>query len=366
MFFITLTLLFLLIASSFMSKIPSGRIAVFLITLTVLYLIFLPITYTPDKEYYIWWLNDEDFSANKEPVFQVIAAYIRANKLSYQFLHIAYLAIYCALLLHFISRFCKNAYTTAILYIPLVFLFFGTQLRFFLGYFAALLGFYYLFISKNRPLTIFFLTFAILSHYSLILFAPFYFLMRLEKKFFLRIIQIAFAVFIGYTFLTEVIARAMGGVRFIDYLKGDLVSSYLGGIFIFATIIPVYVLIKVYYESRIKYDPELVSDPKFTFLYKMSLIPLIFLGIALTVQVIGHRFIMTGMLLPILLFFYKLNRVRRMQVKFRYYALFIAVYILIFVHFNFSVGLVLGEWELVEEMQKMLNSNEIIKYLKKG
>lgn len=364
MFFVTLTLIFLLIASNFLSKVPSGRIVVFLITQAILYIVFLPITYTPDKEYYIWWLNDADFSADKEPVFQVVASYIRANKYSYQYLHIAYLSVYCVIFLHLISRFCKNVYTPALLYVPLVFLFFGTQLRFFLGYFAALVGFYYLFVAKNRPLTILFFTFAILSHYSLILFVPFYFLMRLEKKFFVRIIQITFAVFIGYTFLTEVIARSMGGVRFIDYLKGDLVSSYLGGIFIFATLIPVYFLIKAYYESRIKYDPELASDPKFTFLYKMSLIPMIFIGIALTVQVIGHRFIMTGMLLPILLFFYKLDTLRRLQTKFLYYALFVAVYILIFVHFNFSVALVLGEWELVEEMQKMLDSNDIIIYLK--
>ena len=87
------------------------------------------------------------------------------------------------------------------------------------------------------------------------------------------------------------------------------------------------------------------------------------MGIALTVQVIGHRIIMPGMLLPILLFFYKLNEVKNVELKSKYYIIFALTLLVVFVHFNFSTGLILGEWESVDEAGKMIMSNEILRWI---
>lgn len=226
-----------------------------------------------------------------------------------------------------------------------------------------LLGFYYLYTKNSKSLAIAFFIFGVSSHFSLVLFVPFYFLLKINNNFFRRIVNLVLVVLVGYTLLTSIIFNLLSGYRFIDYLTGDLVSSYSGGIFSFAPLIPIYLLCNYYYKERIKLDPSLESDLKFSFLFKMSLIPAVFIGIALTAQVIGHRYIMTGMLFPILLFFYKFNEITDKLKKVQFSIVFFILYIFVFIHFNFSSGIFLGEWEMVGEMRKMLRSNEIIKYL---
>lgn len=363
MFFIIIFLLFLLLLSQFLSPFKLGRVVIFLYTLTVLYLIFLWITYTPDKLYYTWWIDYPDFSIDKEPTFQIIAAYIRKHNYSYQFMHVTFIAVYSLIYLYFVSRFSRNVYAITLLYIPLIFIFYGTQLRYFLGYYAVLLGFYYLLVSKRKMLALACFIFAVCSHYSLLLFIPFYFLYNIKGNFYSRILKIAFVIFVGYTVLTTVIFDLLSWIRFIYYLKGDLVSSYAGGLFSFAVLIPVYVFVQQYYKGRLKENPELLNDSKFVFLYKFSLLPLVYLGIAISAQVVGHRFIIMGMLIPILFFFYRWDEFENKAKKARYTAVFILLYIFVFIHLNFSVAWIMGEWEMVEEMQKMIWSNEILKDL---
>lgn len=354
---------FLLIISILLSYLKLGKMLNFIITLSLLYIVFLFITYTPDKAVYIWWLDFPAFSINKEPTFQIVASYIRKHGYDYQFLHVTFLSIYSFLYLFLVSRFTKNVFVITLLYVPLIFIFYGTQLRYFLGYFAAILGFYYLLVNKQRALAFFFFTFAVLSHYSLILFIPFYFVYKFKNNFFIKIVYLTFIIFVSYLFLTTVILNLLSGVRFLSYLKGELVSTYGGGLFSFATLIPIYILVSRYYDYRIINNPKLNSDKKFIFLYKMSIIPLIYLGIALTVQVIGHRYIMTGMLFPILLFFYNFSEVTDKVKKIQFGLVFLVSYVFVFLHFNFSPALILGEWEMIGEMNKMLKSNSIIKYL---
>lgn len=363
MFFIIIFLFFLLLLSRFLSHFKLGRVAIFLYTLIGLYCIFILINYTPDKQYYIFWIEYPELTLDKEPTFQIVAEYIRKHHYSYQFLHITFIGIYSLLYLYFVSRFSKNVYIITLLYIPLIFIFYGTQLRYFLGYYAVLLGYYYLLVAKKKMLALFCFIFAVCSHYSLLFFIPFYFLYQIKDNFYRRILRITAIVFAGYTLLTTVIFNLFAGIRFVTYLKGDLVSSFSGGLFSFGVLIPVYVLVNQYYKARLNDNPELINDSKFIFLYKFSLIPLAFLGIAITAQVIGHRFIMTGVLMPILFLFYRWNEIKNRTRKIRYLFFFIFTYIIIFVHFNFSFAWIMGEWEMVEEMQKMIWSNEILKDL---
>lgn len=363
MVFIIILTFFLIVLTNLLSNFKLGRVVNFVISLIILYAVFLFITYTPDKEYYTWWIDFPTFSVDKEPTFQIAASYIRAHGHSYQFLHVTFISIYTLLFLFLVSRFSKNVLAISLLFVPLLFIFYGTQLRYFLGYFSAVLGFYYLLVSKQRILSLAFFVFAGLSHYSLILFVPFYFVYFIKGNFFRRIGYLTIVIFIGYLLLTTVIFNLLSGVRFLSYLRGEFVSTYSGGIFSFAPLIPIYILVSKYYNYSTAINPALKDDKKFTFLYKMSIIPMMYLGIALTVQVIGHRYIMTGILFPILLFFYNFNKITDKFKKVQFGTLFFILYIFVFIHFNFSTGLFLGEWEMVDEMGKMLRSNKIIKYL---
>ncbi|MDM1552249.1 EpsG family protein [Empedobacter falsenii] len=361
MVFVIILLFTLILLTNFLSNFKLGRIINFLITLTLLYVIFLPITYTPDKIIYTYLLNDQEIRIGLEPTFQIISAYIYKNRLDYEFLHITFSAIYNFIFLLFIHKLSKNIFVTTLLFIPLVFIFHSTQLRYFLGYYAILLGFYYLYVQQKKSLAITFMLFGILSHYSLVLFIPLYFLYHIKGNFFKKIFSITLIIFVGYTFLTSVLFPFLGNIRFISYLKGDLVSTYLGGLFNFLPFIPLYILINEYYHIRIKLDKTLQEDKVFNFLYKMSIFPIIFIGLSFTVQVLGHRMMITGLLFPILLFFYKFNKIRSASNKIKFGIVFFFLYLVFFLHLNYSTALFLDNWESVDEMLKIIESNEIIK-----
>lgn len=361
MFFIVTILFFLLVVSFFCSKFYFGRILLFITVLSFLYIVFLPITYTLDRQIYELSIALPEYSDRMEPTFNLIVTYIRNHNYDYQFLHFVFISIYSFIYTFLINKFSKNVFIVTILYIPLVFIFYGTQLRYFLGYYSVLLGFYYLYVDKNKKLSVVCFTFGILSHYSLILFIPFYFLLKIKNNFFSRIVKYTLSIFVGYLILTTVVVKILSGFRFVSYLEGDLVSSYSGGLFTFLPFIGIYYFSNIYYKKRISLNPALKNDLIFSYLYKMSIIPLIYIGVAFSAQVIGHRFIMTGLLFPILLFLYKFNEVKFN--KFSYLLVFSILYILIFIHLNFSTGLVLGDWDGVNQIEKMILSNELLKYL---
>lgn len=361
MFFVSIIFLFFILLSNFLSNFKLGKVINFIITLLLLYIVFLFITYTPDKEYYNMWINSAKFSEDKEPTFKIIAAYIREHNYGYQFFHVTFLSIYSIFYLFFISRFSRNVFIVTLLYIPCIFIFYGTQLRYFMGYYSILLGIYYLTVVKNWWYAILFIVFALASHYSLLLFIPIYFLLKIENNFFRKILRFSIVIFIAYMALVTLVLKLISDVRFLVYLQGkDMVSSYLGGIFVFAPIVPIYFLIEYYYNRRIKLNPNLASDSKFAFLYKMTIIPLVFLGLAVTAQVIGHRMIMPAILFPILLFFYKFNDIKDTQFRIKSGIVFLVYWLIIFIHFNYSTAIFLGEWDGVENMYKMIQSNGIL------
>lgn len=363
MFYIIIFILFNLVLTLFFSNYKFGRILSFVITLFILYSIFLFISYTPDREFYTWLLYSRELSNDKEPIFNLIASYVRNHNYDYEALHFIYLLFICFFYLLFVSKFIRNVLPITLLYIPLIFIFFGTQLRYFLGFFLVLLGLYYFFVKKNKSLAFSNFTLGIANHYSLILYILFYLLYKIKQNFFRKIFHITIYISLGYLILTNVIFNMLSGVRFVAYLQGDLVSSYLGGIFTFIPIIPIYFLVNSYYKKRISLQPELIDDEKFIFLYKMSIIPSVFMGIALTIQVIGHRIIMTGMLFPIILFFYKYNEIKNVFFKIKTSIIFALVYLYLFFHFNLSTAYILGKWEGLEQIEKMILSNPILEYL---
>lgn len=363
MFFILTFVFFIIALTGLLSKFKFGGVVNFIITLSLLYLVFLFITYTPDRAFYTYWIDMPELAVDKEPTFKLVASYIRSHNYDYQFLHVSFLSVYCFIYLYFISRFNNNVFLITVLYIPIVFLFYGTQLRYFLGYYSVLLGLYYMTVTKDRIPAIICFLFAFLSHYSLLVFVPVYFLLKIEGKFFKKIIITTIITFVGYAFLMNIVFKVLLGSRFISYIEGDYVSSYLGGLFTFATLLPVYYLVDSYYKSRLKWNPKLEYDLTFSYLYKMSLVSMVFTGIALTAQVIGQRVIIPGMLLPILMFFYKLDEVKISRLKMKYICAFTIVWIALFFHSNFSTGVFLGEWEYTEEIEKMIQSNIVLKYI---
>lgn len=365
MFSVIILLLTLLIITTILSKFGRGGIIIFLITLGIVYFVFLFLQYTPDRQFYEYWLGDETLRIGKEPFFQLVAWYVEKNGYNYVFLHILFISVYSVLLLLFIKKITKNLLLVVVIYLPLIFIFFATQLRYFLGLYAVFLGLYYILVEKKKLPGIFFLMFAILSHYSLILFLPFILINRINIEHYLnRIVRTALIVFFTFTLLSGLIVQMIGDLRFKDYFSVDLASSFAGGFFTFGPYLIMYLLIQLYYKVIVKRNPQAALDSKFVFLYKLSLYPLIFFGVALTLQVVGHRVIISTLVLPILFYIYGLSFVKLKSKKLVFNSIFALVICLLFFHLNFASDIFFKNKNLLtNDISKMLLSNKYLKYI---
>lgn len=358
---IVIILVCLVVFSIILNKFKAGKIVNFFLTLTLISFVFLFITYTPDKAFYQLWIDYPEYSFDKEPVFLLVTNYLRKHNLSYDYLHITFICIYTLMYLALFQRFKTNILITSLLYFSLIFIFYGTQLRFFLGYFAVLLALYFSY-NKINFWSILLFIFGILSHYSVALLIPTYFILRIKQDFHKQILKLSFTVFLGYIVMSQIITILLSGSRFYPYVSGSLVSSYIGGLFTFLPYLPIYFFIFKYYKMRIIENRSLLDDANFIFLYKMSLIPALFVGIALNTQVIGHRFIMPSLIFPITFFFYRFQNINKSN-KLKFLIIFLFLYIYIFVHMNFSTAIFLNNTSVIDDISKMINSNKYLRYL---
>src|SRR5690606_33455420 len=86
-------------------------------------------------------------------------------------LHILYITFSALVLIYFASKFKINTLILVLTVIPIIYLGFTTQIRFFAGYFSMCLSTYF-FFKRNMDKTVLFFTIGILSHLSLIIFLP--------------------------------------------------------------------------------------------------------------------------------------------------------------------------------------------------
>lgn len=292
--------IFLLIVNLLIEKFKVGRILNFIITYVIIIGTVGFLEYTPDRQYYTYWMyllpND------KEPFFLLVAAFLNKNNLGYPELHIIFTFTYTFLLLFLISKFSSKIFIISLLYIATIFIFYATQLRYFMGYYAVCLGLYYLYVKRNYPLSIIFFIFGFANHYGLFLFGamvPFFYIK--PKNILSRIVITTLVILL----LTILLATAgLSNLRFIAYFDTEYQTSFLGGALTFLPYVLFVFLIYRLNLKVIKKNPEIISDKKYIFLFVMSMANIIFIGVALITQVIGHRMIMPATLFQILYVIY--------------------------------------------------------------
>lgn len=261
------------------------------------------VTYTPDWVGYESWIEKD---IGRDVFFNFFVRNLLPDGRGYQFVHVFFVSTYTFLLILLISKFTDQTYLVVVLYLAIVYLFFSTQIRFFMGYYAMSLAFYYWFVDNKRQMALLFMIYAVLNHASLLFFLPFvyFFLVNVEvliRRIALFLMLIVVIYLISTLFLTE----ESQNVVFLTYLASEEhESSLLGGLFSFLPWLISFFLIHLYTHEKISEYPDLLQDKKFQYLYRFMIISVTFIGISLERQVIGQRFIIPSAIFQIMLLLY--------------------------------------------------------------
>lgn len=290
--------------------------------------------------------------SEREPFFTLSIQFIK----EYEYLHYFFTAVYSFLLLFLISRFTNNILIVTLLYIPLLYLFYITQIRYFMGIYAVYLALYYFFVKSNKVLALIFLLFGISNHFGLLLFLLFVPFFYVSEEKIIKYSLYGMGILSGCLLLLIVLGTTIfSGIRFVAYFSRDLVSSFTGGIYAFFPYFIVWIFTVNVYQNNLKYNPFLLSDKKYKYLVIMSIVPIIFLGVAFFLHVIGHRVIITATLFQILFFLYSLKYYKN---KFNKIIGFISIYTFL-VTYIFVLPRFLGIDDSLQEAYKVFISNSL-------
>lgn len=360
MLLIFLILIFIFVLSTLLKVSKLGRILVGIITYILIILICGKVTYTPDWSGYEFLLEN---NSRLEFFFKIISDLALKKDLTYEDVHLFYVSTYTIFLLWLISIFNKNLFVISFLYLFFVFLFYTTQIRFFMGYYAGILALYYFLQDRRLVLSIGLFLFAILNHSSLIILLLYLPLFSINIHKLTKIVTIAAVAGVIFFFALDLFIPIKtlinNDVRFSGYLSIESRSSVLGG---FATLFPFIIYIpflsKYYFKVRTKLS--LVEDiNKIDFLYKLTIIPIVFTGLSIYIQIIGHRFIVPSLLISLMLYFQLRSFDNKNRISRNYFIAFLCFGVLYYYFLLPSFT----STDNNEIIIRMLNSNQIIQNL---
>jgi hypothetical protein len=175
-----------------------------------------------------------------------------------------------------------------------------------MGYFSLFIGIYLWQVQEKRFWAVVMILFALANHSSLLIFLillPLFFT-NIERLLF-RSVQILLTVSVVYFVFRTIISLIPEEYYLVLYfLEADHHSSFLGGLFTFLPTIITMLMLHFYSMRKAVEYPELLDDVNFQYLYRFTILPIIYFGISTERQVLGHRFILPSILFQLLLIMY--------------------------------------------------------------
>jgi len=347
-----------LLITSITSKYKETKLIGFVLAFIFVYIISGFVTYTPDWLGYATLLYKRYY---REPFYMLVQIVTLKYGYGFKQIQLLFTGLYTLFLIILISKFNKNPFLIVTLFIPIIYLFYATQIRFFLGYYSVCLSLYYFFISKKRVLALLLLIFGLINHYSLFIIFIFLFFFKYNVRgLFKKVIYVTIALFIVFSISNYLYNFILStNYWFSVYFSKSERSSILGGVFSFMPSILSLILINGYARKMMNRIPSLFQDKKFVLLYRLSIVPYVILGIAIYVQVIGQRFIIPALLFQLLLVFYIARHYNTKKQNFNLIGLTLFYYILYFTFVYILSPIVVGN-DITQKVLLMLNSNSLI------
>lgn len=329
-----------------------------ILTTLFIFLISGLVTYTPDWWGYEFWLAE---GVGKDLFFNFFANNLIPPGQGYQFMHIAFTAMYAIMLVYLVSRFTDQIFLVCVLYMIAIYLFYTTQIRFFMGYFSFFIGIYLWQVQQKRFWAVVMVLFALANHSSMLIYLILLplFIVNIEKLLY-RTLQILLVVSVVYFVFQTVVSLIPQEYYLVLYfIEADHHSSFLGGLFTFLpTIISILVLHSYSMRKTVEY-PELLQDINFQYLYRFTVLPIIYFGVSTERQVLGHRFILPSVLFQLLLIMYlSYYNTPKQNASLRWIVILLIPF---FVFYTYFLSEILVDSELPELVMKTIESNPVIR-----
>lgn len=220
---------------------------------------------------------------------------------------------------YFITRFCPSS----AFYISLaVLLIAGPNISILLRYYTAfsffLLSVYFICIKNKKILGFLFLLLSLISHAGIIIFYPFFLLLRFGKHEIniKKILIISIVIWAIPNTLLKTF-EFLNFQTFVFYLIKDI-SSVSGGILTISTYLPWVILVIYRHKSLEKRNIEIKSDIKYNVSYKLSLYPIYFMFISLPYQITVFRVFEPIIVIWCIYLFYTIRYENSINTKFRF------------------------------------------------
>lgn len=253
------------------------------------------VEYTPDWEGYSNWISND---SGRDLIFQYISAVYKDYGQEYSAIHMTYVLLHSALLVYLASRLTKGYFLVLFFFLSITYLFYTTQIRFFLAYFSFCLGLYMGAVEKKNNLSIALYLFAFLNHSAVILIVPFIFALRLQpKRLALYIATLAIASFLVISLPNIVSFLPDTSSYFSDYLASDVDRpGILGSLSIFGPYLASSVLLHRLSQRLYRNGDSTAHTLHYQYVWYMTVLPMAYLPVAMGLQIVGHRIIVSSLI----------------------------------------------------------------------
>lgn len=312
------------------------------------------VTYTPDWDGYSYWMSND---AGRDVVFQFLSALYRDHGYEYSALHMTYVLLHAALLVYLTSKLTKNYFLAVLIYISIIYLFYTTQIRFFLAYFLFSFGIYCLVINRWYRRSALLFVAAILNHSALLLMIPMLVLFYIGPKKIGRFILVLAVGFWAVALLLNLTSLLPAGAEyFSSYISSDAERpGLLGSFLVFGPYILSSGLLYFFVRGKSGGYRALEENPALKYAWYMALTPMIYLPIAMGLQIIGHRFIVSSLIFHLCawmsLFSIQLKFTKELR-----YGVMIGIWGL-FLSFTYAIPAIFGLDGYLDNSLKVFGSN---------
>ncbi len=330
---------------------PNSLLCIFL-----LYLILGSATFNND------WLAYEELYEGLKPTFDLF--YVFAYKI-FNFFSISYqvfyttnqLVIYLLIILFLLKFTPKYIFLVVIAMLLLAAPNLSILLRYYTAFSFFLISIYNLKISNNKFIGYVMLFLSVIAHFGAAILFGFLILYKyLTPKNGFKYVLIAGILLAIFKAVIFGILSITGFASFSYYVEEQ--SSFIGGVFASLPYLPLILIVYARHIFLLKTNPLIKEDKKYVFLYKLSSYPILFLFIALSLQVILHRYIEPFTIIWCAYLLYSVKFARNTFGRFRIIVL-LSVAIAVSFYFKYVLPLnVLGESEWIIHYLEILNSNQ--------
>lgn len=324
-----------------------------LTSITLFLLFLLLIKWTDDWKGYekIFYNNGKGF----EYSFYLVTKLVKYLNGSYECVYYIYIFGIVFFMNKFLKKFKINvSYFLFLIFISMVF-YISNQIRYFLAFFLFLNAVYYIYFN-HKKLGILYYIFSIFFHYSILLLFPVIILIKCKKEKLMK--KIKWICFIIFLICQKImIIDKIKFISKIPHLKRVVEYIYrqrptLIGV-IFMLIFPIIFMGLIYIlDKKIK-----INDENYEFLYKISIIPIIYIPLGLISIHFTYRYIIPFIITQIICLYYQIKKNRK--AKYLHLIFLISLVFLYFYTFHILPP-ILGKNSQIESIIKVYKSSGFV------